>query len=297
MTADRICRASSEDVRLLGQQIVPAILATCTPCAINWDLCVPYESYEVMERQRAKEFLEMQLNGAKNGENFLGQWLRRENFIIVAIDGGAGSGKTTTARMLAERCNFAFVSTGEHYRILTQLFLRKNIAAGDRSALINLLSQLRPTTLFHGCYAHFSLDGNVITPEELRRQEINFSIPDYAAIPEVRAFLREYNRQLPFAVLSAGFRGMVIEGRDIGSAVFPEAQVRAYLFVDTKERVRRRALEGICDDVEGRDRRDEGQMRMAQDVWLIDGTNLSAEDVVQLLQARLKEESHESSPR
>jgi cytidylate kinase len=249
------------------------------------DAIVTYGDFEDLRRAHEMEMHREQLErAAGTREPPLPPW--RAGFTTVAIDGAAGSGKTSTARALAEKLGFAFASTGEHYRLLTRLFLEKKIPPKEREAIGERLKELHPTTIFVDHGAHLSLDGRVLE-EELRRPEINFAVSDYAAIPELREFLHRYQKELPRAARAAGFRGLVVEGRDTASAVFPDADLRVRLAVDGEERARRRAREGVRDDVAGRDRRDERQMRGAEGVWELECTDLSLEEVVELLCLRI----------
>ncbi|MDR3316956.1 MAG: (d)CMP kinase [Puniceicoccales bacterium] len=264
------------------------LAGTCLRGEVDWDLCVVHGDYDSLRRQQDEEtWMAWAKEAAAAVEGYYP--LERENFQVIAIDGGAGSGKTTTARALAERCGFAFVSTGEHYRLLTHFFLKENISARLSDAVEKRLRSLRPTTIFQGNRAHLSLDGRLVSDRELRRPEINDAVPDYAAIPAVRKFLHAYERELPLAALSAGFRGIVAEGRDVTGTVFPDAILRVCLMADLDERARRRAREGVRDDVADRDRRDSEQMQLPEGIWCIDSTHLSLEEVVELLRQRLED--------
>ena len=211
------------------------------------------------------------------------------NFISVAIDGAAGSGKTSTARALAGMCGFAFASTGEHYRLLARLFFDEAIGVDDEVEIARRLMALRPSTIFIGNCAHMALNGKSYGADSLRSAEINGVVSRYASVAALREFLRRYQRQLPAAAMAAGFRGIVVEGRDVTSVVFPDANLRAYLHVDQGERERRRALEGLVDDVAERDRLDSERLNLAGGVWRVDGTGLDIDGVVDLICKRMEE--------
>jgi cytidylate kinase len=255
---------------------------------LDWDAFVTYGDFESMKKAHETEFFRERLEGLE-GECAPNFELRQAGFLTVAIDGGAGSGKTSAARALAEVLHFAFVSTGEHYRILTRLFLEKKLSPNRLNELEKVLKNLHPTTIFTGNGGHLSLDGRVIDGAELRSPEINRAISDYAALPCVRKLLHDYERNLPQIALTAGFSGLVVEGRDTTSVVFPDADLRVYLEVSLEERVRRRAREGVEDDVADRDRRDESQMELAEGVWHMECTDLTLDQVVTLLRERLEE--------
>ncbi|MDR0678703.1 MAG: (d)CMP kinase [Puniceicoccales bacterium] len=251
---------------------------------LDWDAFATYGSFEDLKREQEGEVLEERLHSV--GRSKCG---RRDGFVTVAIDGAAGSGKTSTARALAERCGYASVSTGEHYRALTVLFLAEGIPAANGAALEARLSRLRPSTIFCGSRAQIALNGKTFPESELRSPAVTAAVPAYASLSALRRFLHSYERQLPAVAQSVGFKGIVMEGRDVASAVMPDGDLRVYLDVDLPERARRRAREEIVDDVAERDRQDREQMEPAEGIWRLDGAGLSLDEVVALLQSRLRE--------
>jgi cytidylate kinase len=176
-------------------------------------------------------------------------------FIIVAIDGGAASGKSSTSRLLAERFNFLHVDTGSFYRHVTQELLRRNVPAGDRAALLATLPALVLDTRLEGRSARMLIGGQP-AGDEIRNQQVNDHVSHYAAVPEVRTLLLGYQRGQVDVAKRHGFRGLVMEGRDIGSVIFPEADFRFFLHADPAERAKRRAAEGRQDSIAERDRID-----------------------------------------
>jgi cytidylate kinase len=215
------------------------------------------------------------------------QSLRRAKFITIAIDGGAGSGKTSTAKAIAKANGFAFVSTGKHYRTLAHYLLKQKISPADGPEMQKFLDNLHPTTLLVDGEAHLSLNGTLLPDEILRRSEINGLVSDYASLGSIRQFCIQYQKTLPRVALSAGFPGLVAEGRDMTSAVFPHASLRVYLEANEEERSRRRINQGEWDNVGERDRKDRQQLQWTDGVWLIDSTQLSLERVVALLQSEI----------
>jgi cytidylate kinase len=214
-------------------------------------------------------------------------WEKGE-FVLIAIDGGAGSGKTSTARVIAERNNFAFVSTGEHYRILTRYLAEENISPGNAAALRGALGRLRPTTQFIGNQAHMCLDGTVVPAEELHNGVINTIVADYAQNPTLREFLHDYQRQLPQTAQAVGYAGLVIEGRDMTSAVFPEADLCVFLDADPRTRQLRRKMEGIADDIHARDTKDSPRLQRRDGMLYVDSTELSLDEVVSIIQKEIQ---------
>ncbi|MDR1438419.1 MAG: (d)CMP kinase [Puniceicoccales bacterium] len=210
-------------------------------------------------------------------------------FTIVAIDGAAGSGKTSTAKKVAQECHFAFVSTGDHYRTMARYFLDHRIAPSDHSSIASALSKLHPTTRMDGNCARLCIGEVIANEADLHNGEINSVVADYAQDPSLRTFLHAYQRQLPAVIRSISLGGMVIEGRDVTSVVFPNATLRLFLRADLGERRRRRLEEGIGDDVESRDAKDHLQLQCVDGVLLIDSTQLSLEEVVLVILKKIDE--------
>jgi len=176
-------------------------------------------------------------------------------FIIVAIDGGAAAGKSSAARALSERFNFLHADTGSYYRAVTSALLRRGVVATDLAAVRAALPALRLGTRVTGRAARIEIDGQP-PGDEIRSAAVNDAVSHFAAIPELRDALLAYQRGQAEAARTHGFGGLVMEGRDIGSVIFPDADFRFFLFADPAERARRRAGEGQHDPVAERDRID-----------------------------------------
>ena len=177
-------------------------------------------------------------------------------FLIVAVDGGAASGKSSLARALAARFNFLHVDTGAHYRAVTLALLRAGVSPDDPAAVASALAQLPLATEVSGRAARLSLAGKVPADADLRSEAVNTHVSRFAALPAVRRFLFDYQRSQAAIALAHGSAGLVMEGRDIGSVIFPDAPLRLFLTADPATRAQRRAAEGQTDAVAERDRLD-----------------------------------------
>jgi cytidylate kinase len=208
--------------------------------------------------------------------------------MIVAIDGPAGAGKSTVARRLAARLGFRYLDTGAMYRAVTWLAMQRGLPLGD-GAPLGELAAANPVTFDES--GRVSIAGTDVT-SSIREARIDRQVPVVARHPEVRQVMRERQREL-------GEHGdVVIEGRDIGTVVAPNAEVKVYLNADSATRARRRQAErpdiggdALATDLRVRDESDAARMRPAEDAEQIDTTNLEVDDVVtrieELVQQRL----------
>lgn len=210
-------------------------------------------------------------------------------FLIVAIDGGAASGKSSSSRILAERFNLLHVDTGSFYRHITSELLRRGVAHTDLAGLRAVLPELQFGTQLEGRSARMTIGGH-LAGDEIRSAAVNEHVAHYAAVPEVRAALVEYQRRQADVARAHGFRGLVMEGRDIGSKIFPHADFRFFLFADPVERAKRRAAEGRQDVIGKRDTIDSVRLNQsAQGATAIDSTHLTLEQVVDTMARMIAE--------
>ncbi len=201
--------------------------------------------------------------------------------MIVAIDGPAGAGKSTVARMLAERLGFRYLDTGAMYRALTWLALREGLPLGEGEPL-GLLARQSPVTFDE--VGRVFIDGADVT-SSIRQSQIDRMVPVVARHHEVREVMRERQREL------GKLGNVVIEGRDIGTVVAPDAEVKVYLQADAGVRARRRqserpdiGVDALATDLRTRDESDRVRMQPADDAVLIDTTDLEVDVVVERIE-------------
>ena len=180
----------------------------------------------------------------------------RAGFVRVAVDGGAASGKSSTSREVAARLGLLHVDTGSHYRSLTAALLAAGAAPDRPDSVARGLGGLRLGSAVVGASSRLTLDGRRPDDEALRAPAVNAAVSLFAALPAVRNALLQYQRSQVELARDQGFAGVIMEGRDIGSVVLPDAEVRVFLEADADARSRRRAAEGQADAVDARDRLD-----------------------------------------
>jgi cytidylate kinase len=213
----------------------------------------------------------------------------QEKRIIVAIDGPAGAGKSTLARRVAAKLGFLYINTGAMYRAVALWALRLNVATSDMHRLEQLAEAAQIELAMQD--GRVLLNGEDIS-EAIREPHVSEAASQVSAVPGVRRALLALQRKM------AETSSVVMEGRDIGSVVFPNAQVKIFLDADPQERARRRALElaqdgqnASVDTVAGeliqRDQRDrtrkEAPLVQAPDAQLVDTTGLTLDEVEEII--------------
>ncbi|SDP08066.1 cytidylate kinase [Nakamurella panacisegetis] len=227
---------------------------------------------------------------ASPGSRSSGEKSGEAGSFIIAIDGPSGTGKSTVARRVAAELNAGYLDTGAMYRMVTLSVLRAGVDPVNDTAVVNVLEGLNfSSPLSPGHQTHL-LDGEDVT-DEIRGQAVTLAVTPVSANPAVRAWL--FDRQQ----LLAHSGRMVVEGRDIGTVIAPEADLKIYLTADAAERARRRHtqnvgatvgggldLAAVAQDLERRDthdsRRVHAPLQAAPDAVVIDSSQLALPETV-----------------
>jgi cytidylate kinase len=221
----------------------------------------------------------------------------RPGGVIIAIDGPSGAGKSTITRLLAERLGYIHIDTGAMYRAVALAAKRADVAVDDEEALAGLCRGLTISFLRAEGGCRVIMNGEDFS-EAIRTPEISLLASTVSTRKSVRECLLERQREMGMA------GGVVLEGRDIGTVVFPDAEIKFFLTASTEERGRRRylemrangedvSLEGTIAAVAKRDEQDEQRehapLRKAADAIDIDSSGLSIEEVLTLMEGKIKE--------
>jgi cytidylate kinase len=204
---------------------------------------------------------------------------------VVAIDGPAASGKSSVARELARQIGFDYVNSGAMYRAVTWHILQRGVSPGDGAAIAQLLETSRIDCDLDKNGSRILIDG-IDPTEHLRDDRVNDEVSLVSSVPRVREILvakmRAYTEE----------RDVVMEGRDIGSVVFPDTPYKFYIDASPEVRLRRRTAQGQRDQIAARDRADSSRraspLIIAEDAHVIDSSNLTIEGVVGEIIGRLK---------
>ena len=168
---------------------------------------------------------------------------------VIAIDGASASGKSTNARLIARKLDYAYVDTGAMYRTLAWHCLQKGTDIHNAKAVASVVRRWK--TALDCVEGHVRLTVDGYYPEkEIRTAETSAAVPHVAAVPPVRKWMKDKQREC------VKFGDLVMEGRDIGTNVFPETDFKFYLDASLDERIRRREADGVKEDLAARDKRD-----------------------------------------
>jgi CMP/dCMP kinase len=203
---------------------------------------------------------------------------------VVAIDGPAASGKSSVARALAKKIGFDYLNSGAIYRAVTWHVLENGISPGDAPAIVSLLEKTRIDCARDAAGARILINGADPTPH-LSEDRVNDHVSQVSSVPRLREILVEKMRDY------ARERDVVMEGRDIGSVVFPDTPYKFYIDASPEVRLRRRQAQGLRDQIAARDRADSSRraspLIIAEDAHVIDSSNLTIEGVVGEIVGRL----------
>ena len=212
--------------------------------------------------------------------------------LIVAIDGPAGSGKSTIAKLLAKKYDLTYIDTGAMYRMITLYLLENNIDINDLKEVERVLN----TVNLDMQGDKFYLD-NVDVSTKIREKRINDNVSKVASIKIVRSNLVDLQRKI------SNNKDVILDGRDVGTVIFPNAQVKIFLIASPEERARRRyneflekkteiTYDEVLKSIKERDHidstRDESPFVKADDAIELDSTNLTIEDIMNFLKRKLK---------
>jgi cytidylate kinase len=204
---------------------------------------------------------------------------------IIAIDGPAASGKSSVARALARRLGFVYVNSGAMYRAMTWLVLERGLSPANAPAIVELAENAVITCGLRDDASFMQLDG--VDPEPfLREDRVNENVSLVSSVARVREILVGHLRRY------AEQNDLVMEGRDIGSVVFPETPFKFYIDASPEIRLRRRQAQGQRDRITARDEADSSRraspLIIAEDAHVIDSSNLTIDGVVGEIVGRLK---------
>ena len=176
-------------------------------------------------------------------------------FLVLAVDGGAGTGKSTTAHSLSKALNLMHVDTGSHYRAITRALLDLNLRPRDVDKYLNKNDLPLGTEVIDG-RSCLLINDIRFDQSILRSPEINESVSDFSSQASVRGLLFEYQRSQVQVARENNFNGLVMEGRDIGTVILPDADLKIFLEADPTIRVDRRSKDGETDQISNRDEKD-----------------------------------------
>ena len=214
------------------------------------------------------------------------------NNIIVAIDGPAGSGKSTIEKIIAKKFNFTYIDTGAMYRMITLYLLENNIDFDDLKEIEKVLNTVNLDMQGDKFYLN-----NVDVTTKIREKRINENVSKVASIKIVRSNLVDLQRKV------SNNKNVILDGRDVGTVIFPNAQVKIFLIASPEERARRRykeflekkteiTYEEVLKSIKERDHidstRDESPFVKADDAIELDSTNLTIDDVVNFISKEIE---------
>ena len=219
--------------------------------------------------------------------------------IIIAIDGSSGCGKSTTAKMVAKELGYSYIDTGAMYRATTLYFIRNYVRSTNQKEVESALKHITIEFVFNKKFECTETYLNGLRVEkEIRGMEVANKVSEVAALPIVRHEMVKQQQEM------GKIRAVVMDGRDIGTTVFPDAEFKIFMAADTNVRAARRqkelllkgetvTLQEIIHNLEERDRidstREESPLRKAEDAYALDTTNLTIDSQVQYILKLVRE--------
>jgi len=209
--------------------------------------------------------------------------------MIIALDGPAGCGKSTIAKLLSSRLGFVYINSGSIYRAISLAAIRRNIGLGDESALINCAASVSIDCDEEGTIV---LDGQKVV-SELRSAAVDSIVAQVSAVPQIRSIVNSIVRKI------ATSKDAIVEGRDMTTVVFPDAEAKFYIDASVEERARRRFEQGastmtreeILENIKMRDQIDKGKkvgaLKIAADALYLDTSDLTIEQVYEKVYSKI----------
>lgn len=200
--------------------------------------------------------------------------------IVIALDGTSASGKSTNAKLVAKALGFVYVDTGAMYRTLAWYCLQRGVDAQDAKAVASACRKWKTSLECVDTHVRLKVDG-YYPEKEIRTAEVSAAVPHVAAVPKVREWMKKTQRDC------IKFGNLVMEGRDIGTNIFPETDYKFYLDAHLEERSRRRAADGVQENLAARDQRDSQRaaapLMIALGAHVINNSHMTAEQTSQLI--------------
>ena len=214
--------------------------------------------------------------------------------IVIAIDGTSASGKSTNAKRIAKELNYIYVDTGAMYRTLAWYCLKKGLDAHDEKGVANLCRRWKTELVCVDHHVRLLVDG-YYPEKEIRTAETSAAVPHVAAVPKVREWMKKKQREC------VRFGNLVMEGRDIGTNVFPETDFKYYLDACIHERTQRRVSEGVHENLAARDERDSQRaaapLMIALGARIINNSGMTVEQTSGMIIAEVKQALQEREKR
>lgn len=213
--------------------------------------------------------------------------------IVIAIDGTSASGKSTNAKLVAKALGFVYVDTGAMYRTLAWYCLQKQIDIHDPKAVAAACRTWKASLQCVDGHVRLVVDGH-FPEKEIRTSQTSAAVPHVAAVPKVRDWMKKKQREC------SRFGDLVMEGRDIGSNVFPETDFKFYLDASLDERSRRRAAEGVQENLAARDQRDSQRsaapLMIPLGATVINNSAMTSDQTSSLIIQAIRKRLNESPP-